>query len=167
MSGAFEAAAGAFAVVGVADVLVRAGRELYSFLGDVADAPKEIDRLREVIRETVLLYHNSRGCQQDLKTRGASTGAADVTASLESAAKALDREMRELTKIAKKYNGIKTWGNVKFVLGKDRLNKAVQRLEHAKNSLANALTLACMYVVTYRPYDHSPLQEQNAFADWA
>ncbi|EAT77583.2 hypothetical protein SNOG_15040 [Parastagonospora nodorum SN15] len=144
MSGALEVAASAFAVVGVADVLVRTGREFYSFLGEVADAPEEIDRLREVIRTTVLLYHNSRRCQQDLKTRGASASAADVTSSLESATKALDRELRELSKTAKKYNGIKTWGNIKFVLGKDRVNKAIQRLEHAKTLMANALTLACI-----------------------
>jgi hypothetical protein len=56
MSGAFEAAAGAFAVAGVADVLVRTSREICSFLGDVSDAPEEIMRLREVIRETVLIY---------------------------------------------------------------------------------------------------------------
>jgi hypothetical protein len=144
MSGAFEAATGAFAVVGVADVLVRTGRELYSFLGDVVDAPEEIGRLREVIRGTVLLYHNSKRCQHDLKTRGASASAGDATASLESATKALERELRELTKIVKKYNGIKTWRNFKFVLGKDRVNKAIQRLEHGKTLLANSLTLACM-----------------------
>jgi len=163
MSGALEAAASAFAVVGVADVLVRTGREFYSFLSEVADAPEEINRLREVIRTTVLLYHNSRRCQQDLKTKGASASAADVTTSLESATKALDRELRELTKTARKYNGIKTWGNVKFVLGKDRVNKAIQRLEHAKALIANALTLACMYVIVYGVHDHSLLQEHNAF----
>jgi hypothetical protein len=90
-----------------------------------------------------------------------------VTTSLESAARALDRELRELTKTARKYNGIKTWGNVKFVLGKDRVNKAIQRLEYAKTLLANALTLTCMYVVIYYFHDHSPLQEHNAFPNWA
>jgi hypothetical protein len=39
MSG-FETAAGAFAVVGVIDVLVRTGRDLYSFFHDVADAQR-------------------------------------------------------------------------------------------------------------------------------
>ncbi|KAH7392063.1 hypothetical protein DE146DRAFT_766096 [Phaeosphaeria sp. MPI-PUGE-AT-0046c] len=51
MSGAFETAAGAFAVVGVVDVLVRTGRDLYSFLRDVTEAPEDIIRLGDVIRD--------------------------------------------------------------------------------------------------------------------
>jgi hypothetical protein len=144
MSGAFEAAAGAFAVVGVADVLVRTGRELYSFLGDVADAPEEIGRLREVIQETLLLYQNSKSCQHRFATSRATAGAVAATASLESATKALNRELQALKIIAKKYKGVKTWRNFQFALGKTRLNKANQTLEQAKSLLTSSLTLACM-----------------------
>lgn len=67
MSGALETAAGAFAVVGVADVLVRTGRELYRFLRDVKDAPNEIAQLQDLIKETLLLHDASAKCQEDLK----------------------------------------------------------------------------------------------------
>jgi hypothetical protein len=51
MSGCFEVAAGAFAVIGVADVAVRSGREVYEFLRDIADAPYEIERLCCITKE--------------------------------------------------------------------------------------------------------------------
>jgi Tfp pilus assembly protein PilP len=56
MSGAFEVAPGAFAVVGVSDILIRTGRFLYGFLGNITDVPEEMIRLREIIKETTTLY---------------------------------------------------------------------------------------------------------------
>jgi hypothetical protein len=146
MSGALETAAGAFAVVGVADVLVRTGRELYSFLQDIQDAPEDITRLQNFIWETVLLYQTSKKCQNDLKARNAST---DAVSSLETANKALNRELQSLRLSIGKFKGNKTWGRVKFVLGNARLNKTMGNLERAKNILASALTLACRYVFLY------------------
>jgi hypothetical protein len=146
MSGAFEVAAGAFAVVGVADVLVRTGREIYNFLQDISDAPEDINRLQDFIWETVLLYQTSKKCQNDLRARKAST---DAVSSLETANKALNRELQSLRLSIGKFKGKKTWGRVKFVLGNARLNKTMGNLERVKNLLASALTLACRYVFLY------------------
>jgi hypothetical protein len=146
MSGTLEAVASAFAVVGVADVLVRTGRDLYSFLGDVLDAPEEIDRLREIIRATVILYHNSIRCRAELKPGGITNSTATATALLESATKALNRELQGLKIIAKRYNGVKTWRNFKYALGKEKTVKVIRNLENAKSLLASALSFACMYV---------------------
>jgi hypothetical protein len=41
--------------VGVVDVLVRTGRDLYSVLHDVADAPEDIERLCDCINDTVVI----------------------------------------------------------------------------------------------------------------
>jgi len=143
MSGVFETAAGAFAVVGVADVLVRTGRDIYSFLSNVADAPEELNRLRESVKETLLLYQASIQCQDDLKTRKAPATPAGAASLLESATKALNRELQSLKLLIAKFKGFKTWSRVKFVLNNNRVDKAIQNLEHAKALLANALTLAC------------------------
>jgi hypothetical protein len=143
MSGAFEAAAGAFAVVGVADVLVRTGRELYSFLQDITDAPEEITRLRDFILETVLLYRASKRCQNDLNARTASTSPCSAIFSLNTATGALKRELESLERLVVKFKGNKTWSRVKFVLDKAKLNKSISSLERMKALLASALTLAC------------------------
>jgi hypothetical protein len=145
MSG-LETAAGAFAVVGVADVLVRTGRELYNFLCDIADAPDDIKRLRELIKETVLLHQTSKKCQDDLQTRSASSTVTGAVRLLGSATKALDRELQSLKFLIAKFKGGRTWSRVKYVLSEAKMNKAIGRLEHAKVLLANALTLACRYV---------------------
>jgi hypothetical protein len=51
MSGPLEVVAGAFAVVGFADVVVRAGAQCSRFLSSMADAPAEIKRLQDCISE--------------------------------------------------------------------------------------------------------------------
>jgi hypothetical protein len=143
MSGAFEAAAGAFAVVGVADVLVRTGRELYSFLCDIADAPEDILRLRETIEEIMHLYQAARKCQEDLKYYITSKAPDSALFSLESATKALNRELKNLSRMITKFKGTKTWSRVKYVLSEAKVNKAIGNLEGAKALLGGALTLAC------------------------
>jgi hypothetical protein len=143
MSGAFEAAAGAFAVVGVADVLVRTGRELYSFLCDLADAPEEIIRLCEIIKETIHLHAAAQKCQQDVKVQSTSTAPGNALVLLESASKALNRELQSLSRLVTKFKGTKTWSRVKYVLSEPKTNKAIANLEGVKALLGNALTLAC------------------------
>lgn len=146
MSGVLETTASAFAVVGFVDVLVRTGCEIYGFLRDVADAPKHVDRLRESIKETLVLYQTSKQCQNDLKIRSYSATTAGAVVSLESATKALDRELQRLQKLITKFKGTKTWSRVKYVLDEAKVNKALQNLEQTKALLASALTLACMCV---------------------
>jgi hypothetical protein len=146
MSG-LEVAAGAFAAVGVADVLVRTGREVYSFLRDVADAPKELERLRETVHEIVLLADTSRPSLETLKAGTAGGPPTAATSSLETAMKALNRELRSLKGVIPKFKGRRTWTNVKFVLDTSKVAKSLRNLESAKMSFASALTLACRYAI--------------------
>jgi hypothetical protein len=143
MSGAFEAAAGAFAVVGVADVLVRTGRELYGFLCDLAGAPEEIIRLREIIKETTILHAAAQKCQQDVKVPSTSIAPGNAVTLLESASKALNRELQSLKRLVAKFKGSKTWTRVKYVLSEAKVSKAIANLEGVKALLGSALTLAC------------------------
>jgi hypothetical protein len=146
MSGAFETAACAFAVVGVADVLVRTGREVIGFLRDVADAPEDISRLHKAIKETVILAQTAIQCLNDLKARRATTTTTGAVAALESSTKGLNREVQALKLLIGKFKGNRTWSRVKYVLSETKVTKAIRNLEHSKSQLASALTLACRYV---------------------
>jgi hypothetical protein len=153
MSGAFEVTAGAFAVAGAADVLLRTGRELYNFLHNVADAPEELACLREAVRDTLLLYQTSKRCLDDLKDRTASKSSRDAVFSLDSANKALDRQIQGLTRLVDKFDkggktrkfdkAVKTWSRVKYVFSEAYVKKATDSLEKAKGLLASSLTVAC------------------------
>src|SRR6186713_3346112 len=135
MSGVFETAAGAFAVVGVADVVVRTGQDLYRFLRDFSDAPEEVKKLGECIRDTVLLVDTLRNCAQ-------ATVSASVTASVQAAVRALDRELQSLKLLVAKFKGAKTvWNRIKYVLDENKVSKALANLEKSKSLLANALTI--------------------------
>jgi hypothetical protein len=142
MSGAFETAAGAFAVVGVADVVFRTGREIYKFLGEVADAPKELVVLREVMTEFLLLDKPLRKCLGDLKNQSSTVISSDAVPPLESAMKALDSELKNLKSQVAKLKGSKTWSSVKFVLDKSKVDKLTNKLESAKTYLAIVLNIA-------------------------
>jgi hypothetical protein len=146
MSGAFETAAGAFAVVGVADVLVRTGREVIGFLRDVADAPEDISRLHKVIDETVDLAQIAIQWLNDLKARRATTTTTGGVAALASSTKALNREVQALKLLIGKFKGNRAWSRVKYVLSETKVTKAIRNLEQSKSHLESALTLACRYV---------------------
>jgi predicted Zn-dependent protease len=70
--------AGAFAVVGVADVVFRTGREIYKFLDEIADAPKELVVLREVMTEFLQLDKHLQKCLRDLKNRTSTVISSDA-----------------------------------------------------------------------------------------
>jgi hypothetical protein len=146
MSGAFETAAGAFAVVGVADVLVRTGHEVIGFLCDVADAPEDISRLHKAIEETVILAQGAIQCLNNLKARRATTTTTGGVAALESSTKALNREVQALRLLIGKFKGNRTWSRVKYVLSETKVTKAIRNLEHSKSQLASAVALAGRYV---------------------
>ncbi|KAH8704622.1 hypothetical protein GQ44DRAFT_508213 [Phaeosphaeriaceae sp. PMI808] len=143
MSEALGTAASAFAVVGVADILVRTGRELYSFLGAVADAPTDINRLRESIDESLLLYQTSKQCQRDFTARAATIAKSNTARLLETANRSLNRELQSLDLIVKKFKGPTTWTRVKYVLSDAKVKKSIGGLENTKSLLISALTLAC------------------------
>tara|TARA_R110002003_G_scaffold27_25_gene1513 strand:+ start:11209 stop:12951 length:1743 start_codon:yes stop_codon:yes gene_type:complete len=146
MSGAFESVAGAFAAVGVADVLVRTCGEVIGFLRDVADAPEDISRLHKAIEETVILAQGAIQCLNNLKARRATTTTTGGVAALESSTKALNREVQALRLLIGKFKGNKTWSRVKYVLSETKVTKAIRNLEHSKSQLASAVALAGRYV---------------------
>jgi hypothetical protein len=146
MSGAFEIAAGAFAVVGVVDVVIRTGREIYGFLSEVKDAPGNIARLLNSINDTVQLSQASKACLKSLDKNKASLPKSEATLSLQSAIKALNRELQSLRSLTAKFKGSKTWSRVKYVLNDAKIDKAIGHLESNKSLLSSALTLACKYV---------------------
>jgi hypothetical protein len=136
MSGALETAASAFAIVGVADVVVRTGRELYSFLSDVSDAPEDVKRLNE----TVLLVNALRNHTQ-------ANVDASIVASVQAAVKALNRELQSLKLVLAKFKGAKTaWSRIKYVLDGKKVAKALTNMERSKSLLANSLAIRYGYV---------------------
>ena len=146
MSGAFETAAGAFAVVGVVDVVIRTGREIFAFLSEVKDAPSNIEKLLSSINDTVQLSQAAKACLGSLDTRHSSLPKAEAVLSLESAIKALNRELQSLKGMTAKFRGSKTWSRVKYVLNNAKVDKAIRNLESNKLLLSGVLTLACRYV---------------------
>lgn len=144
MSGAFEVAAGAFAVVGVVDVLVRTGRELYNFLRDIEDAPANAKQLCDTIAESVLLADAAKRYLLQLTAQIQHAPTADTSGALTSALKALDREVKSLKALTAKYKGNKKrWSSIRYALSEQRIDKALTSLERSKSTLATALTLAC------------------------
>ncbi|RYN57529.1 hypothetical protein AA0118_g7653 [Alternaria tenuissima] len=143
MSGAFETAAGAFAVVGVVDVVIRTGREIFAFLSEVKDAPSNIEKLLSSINDTVQLSQAAKACLRSLDTRHSSLPKAEAVLSLESAIKALNRELQSLKGMTAKFRGSKTWSRVKYVLNNAKVDKAIRNLESNKLLLSGVLTLAC------------------------
>jgi hypothetical protein len=144
MSGALEVAAGAFAVVGVVDVLVRTGRDVYDFLRDVEDAPANAAKLCETIADSILLADASKRYLQQLQNQNPHAPIADTPGALTSALKAIDREVRSLKMLTAKCKGNKSkWSSIRYALSGQRIDKALSTLERYKSTLATALTLAC------------------------
>jgi hypothetical protein len=135
MSGALETAAGTFAIVGVADVVVRTGRELYHFLCEVSDASDEVKRLNECIWDTILLVDALRNCAQANVDVG-------IVASVQAAVRALHRELQSLKLVLAKFKGAKTaWSRIKYALDEKKVSKALTSLERSKSLLVNSLTI--------------------------
>lgn len=144
MSGTLEVAAGAFAVIGVVDVLVRTGRELYNFLRDIEDAPANATRLCETIAESVLLADASKRYLLQLKAQVQLAPTTDTIGALTSALKALDREVKSIRILTAKCKGKKQrWSSIRYALSEQRIDKALSSLERSKSTLATALALAC------------------------
>lgn len=146
MSGSLEFAAGIFAIIGVADVVVRTGREVHGFLRDLADAPEEIDRLCTTVRETILLVETVRQILDTFASRKAADTTDQITALFESALKSLQRELQNLRILSARFRGVnKTWSRVKYVLDERKINKIFSNLERSKGLLTNSLQVASRY----------------------
>ena len=142
MSGALEIAAGALAVVGAADVVIRTGREVSNFILEVADAPKQLATLRKCLQEIEELARASKQCLDKLNARAQAPVPSWVIAPLDSSLKALKREILSLKLHLSKLKGTKkTWDRIKYVLDERKIDKALNSIEHSKTSLANALIM--------------------------
>lgn len=77
----FSVAASSFAVVGLADVVLRAGKEFCQFLDAIKDAPTELERLRSCIHDNTLLVEESKRYWEDLKDHASLTSSSTTTLS--------------------------------------------------------------------------------------
>ena len=144
MSG-LETAASAFAIVGVVDVVLRTGRDLYGFFRDVSDAPADVKRLNECLRVTLLLVDALNNCAQKNFTQA--NVDPRVKSSVLEAVRALDREFKSINLIVGRIKGAKTtWSKIKYVLREKKVAKALMSLERSKSVLENSLTVFYGYV---------------------
>lgn len=148
----FSVVASSFAVIGVADVVLRTSCEVCRFLSEIKDAPLEIENLRRCIHENTLLVHTSKQYMEALKDQASSESpsAADLSRAIglfTSAIRALDRELGALVALSKRHCGARrSWGTVKWVLDQRKISNSLQKLEHSKSTLNNALVLAGRFV---------------------
>lgn len=149
MSAGLEFAAGIFAIIGVAEVIVRTGREVHGFLRDISGAPEEIDRLCTTVKETTLLAETIKQILETLASRKPADTTDRITALFESALKSLQRELQNLRILNARFRGVsnKTWSRVKYVLDERKVNKMFNNLERAKSLLANSLHVASRYMI--------------------
>lgn len=151
MSTGLEFVAGLFAIVGVADVAVRASRDVYSIPRSIFGAPKEIDRLCTIVKEVAVLAETARQLLNETSTRNQEDSAHETVDLFGAALKSLNRELRNLRVLGKKFRGVnKTWARVRYVLDERKTNKALEDLERSKNPLASALHTTNGYVSHYK-----------------
>jgi chromosome segregation ATPase len=147
MADPFSITTSSFAVLGAADVVLRASVELRRFLSEIKGAPAEIDSLRISIEENTQLVDIMKQHLNDLgnPVSSMSLSASDMTSALEgfkSSVRALDRELNTLRVLAKRYTGSdKTWASVKWVLDERKVSKSLEKLERSKVTLNVALSL--------------------------
>lgn len=147
MAEPFSVAASSFAVIGVADVVIRAGNQVYQFLTAIKDAPAEVENLQTAIHDNIVLVENSKSYlekarQFSLPNSVTSTSLNKILPQFTSALNALNRELLLLLNLTKRYKGMSNvWGRIKFVFDEKRIQKSLQRLEMSKSSLKLALEL--------------------------
>ena len=149
MADPLSLAASAFAVAGVADLLLKYSVECCHFLSEIKDAPTEVQRLLTCLQENTLLIETSKHYLDELaSSRCPSTP--DLTRAshhFSSAIRALDRELAALVALTKKYkDSQKSWGKIKWVLDKQKINGSMRRLENSKATLTSALVLVGWFV---------------------
>jgi hypothetical protein len=147
MAEPFSAAASSFAVIGLIDVVLRAGKEVYQFLGSIQDAPTEVDSLRCSIHDNALLVEELKRYWGEIQqsVSSASSCTTDLSQAIPqftAALRTLNRELSALVTLAKRHDGItKSWGKIKWVLDQRKVLKIVQRLEVSKSTLGLGLML--------------------------
>lgn len=145
----FSVAASSFAVVGLADVVSRAGKEIYQFVNEIKGAPQEVESLRCSIHDTNLLVQDVKCYGEELTQSASLTTSAppppsQVLLQIKSALRALERELSALVTTIKRYprlNNSWSWERIKWVLDERKILKSLQKLEAAKSILVAGLVL--------------------------
>lgn len=154
MTDPFSIVASSFAVVGAADVVLRASVECCRFLSGIKDAPAEIAQLRVSIQENKKLIESLRKHLDELRDPASSISmsANDPISALDgfdSSFRALHRELNSLQKLAKRYSGVdRTWARVKWLLDERKIGRSLEKLERSKSMLGIALSLIEGFVNT-------------------
>ena len=146
MTDPLSVAASALAIVGAADIVLRAGKELYGFLSDIKDAPENVKRLRNYIQDISRLIKSAKDFWEEQKRLAPPR--ATLSASLSSASshfeavlRALNDELSCLVNLAKKHDGVaKPGGKIKWVFER-KIKYSVERLDRSKLSLVAALNI--------------------------
>jgi hypothetical protein len=147
MADPFSVVASSFAVIGLTDVVLRAGKEVHQFLNSIQDAPTEVERLRCSIHDNTLLVEESKRYWDELKKSTSSTSSSITSLSqavpqFTSALRTLDRELSALVLLAKRHGGTtKSWARIRWVLDERKVLKILQRLEVSKSTLGVGLML--------------------------
>ena len=151
MADPLSAAAGTLAVIGAADVLLRAGKELSKLCDGLKSAPDEVKKLRRYIQDIAGLVENARLVAERTQAEAISSVSATASSSNSSPSKALIQlegvlqdlsdELSALVGLARKYDAVNSaLGKVKWVL-ELKVRKSSQRLEQSKLSLVAALVM--------------------------
>lgn len=143
-------AASSFAVVGVADVVLRTCLKCQKFLSDIEDAPVSIENLRTCLRNNTSLVQTLKKHMQDIDSTASPEDRAELGPAIEQfniAIRSLRRETDMLLVRCLKYSKMmKTWANVRHVLAEKDIRKTTERMEQAKSTLSIVLSLVEGYV---------------------
>lgn len=156
MADPLSTAASALACIGAVDVLVRTGRELFRYIAEIKDAPKDAQRLRASIKDVQSFAHDTKlFLEEETKVRTAGGTSAPAAAAspppsavnqVEATLKAVNTELGDLVHLATKHNGVTNpGGRIKWVFER-KIGYALQRIEKSKLSLVAALALLGTYV---------------------
>lgn len=153
MADPISTVASSFAVVGLTDVVIRAGKEIYNLLIAITHAPAEVESLRCCIHDNLLLVKDLKLYWQELRASASSPPSATTPALnralplFRSALETLNRELTSLAAFHKRHGDItNSKGRFKWVLDEPRILKYLQRLESSKSTLVAALVLVGRYV---------------------
>ena len=155
MSDPLSIATGSFAVVGVLDVVLRTGRELYAFIGAIKDAPRHLMDLKLSLADVNLLVGDVKLYLDELEVSAPAAGlilSKNSTPSrqpplpLSAALKSFQRELSSLLASVNRHGDLaKPLGKLKYILDERKVSMSLQKLETSKSTLNGVLVLIGRY----------------------
>ncbi|KAK3390286.1 hypothetical protein B0H63DRAFT_538537 [Podospora didyma] len=128
-----------------ADVAIRVSREIYKFLGELKSASDDVQRLRNELQETELLFGNVLTYMNEFSQDSAQQGTHEnlnllLPPSLTLAVDGFAEDI-ELIRKCLPANLSRVIGRAKFVFQKSRIEELTQRLVHRKATITLALAV--------------------------